>query len=259
MSKIKIKNSTVTINNFENKEGKFCSKCDAFKSFAGFGKNSKSKDRLHSQCKECCNKASKTFREKNPEYMGKWREENRERYNGYFREYNKDETFKLANILRSRLNNAIKSQGAVKSNETLDLLGIPVDLFMIWYRLSKRHLVPKDYEGMTDHDHFYPLSKFDLTNPEELKKVMHWSNIRCMTSSDNRKKSNKPPTTLDKFKMLVLKYYFVKQILEPYKRLQEEENSEDEYESDESESESESESEEEDDYYIKGRRLYWMF
>ena len=145
--------------------------------------------------------------------MEKWREENREKYNAYFTEYNKNDNFRLANNMRVRLNNAIKSQGAAKDrqaegrhNETLDLLGIPIDLFMKWYELTKRHFVPKDYKGMTDHDHFYPLSKFDLNNPEELKKAMHWSNKRCMTASDNIAKSNKLPTKEEKEKMLALKY-----------------------------------------------------
>ena len=188
MSKIEINNSKVTIINQNKNGGKFCTKCHIFKAYAGFGKNTKTNDGLKHWCREC--------------------------FRVYMNKRNEDPNHKIENNMRAKLNRLIKNRGAVKDKKLCALLGIPFDLFMKWYEYTKIHFVPKDYTGMTDHDHFYPLSKFDLTDPEQLKKAMHWSNIRCMTSHDNRAKSNNPPTKSDEQKMKELKQYFTEKYID---------------------------------------------
>ena len=37
-------------------------------------------------------------------------------------------------------------------------------------------------------DHVQPLSNFDLTDPEQLKKAVHYTNIQPLLKSDNLKK-----------------------------------------------------------------------
>ena len=43
-------------------------------------------------------------------------------------------------------------------------------------------------------DHIFPLSLFDLSNPENVKRVMHWSNYQLLTVEENRTKSDTLPT-----------------------------------------------------------------
>ena len=40
-------------------------------------------------------------------------------------------------------------------------------------------------------DHVYPLSSFDLTNPNQLKEASHYSNIQPLLKRDNRSKGSK--------------------------------------------------------------------
>ena len=39
-------------------------------------------------------------------------------------------------------------------------------------------------------DHIIPLSKFDLNNPEEVKKAFDKNNLQWLTAKENRKKSD---------------------------------------------------------------------
>ena len=46
-------------------------------------------------------------------------------------------------------------------------------------------------KNIWDLDHIIPCDKVDLQNPEDIKKVFHWNNIRPLLAKENKKKSNK--------------------------------------------------------------------
>jgi hypothetical protein len=58
-----------------------------------------------------------------------------------------------------------------------------------------KHIMSQMKEGMTLEnihlDHIKPVSRFDLTDLEEVHKCCHWSNIQPLLAIDNLKKSNK--------------------------------------------------------------------
>ncbi len=103
---------------------------------------------------------------------------------------NENKVYKLKSILRSRLNNAIKNN--YKSGSFVADLGCSVDFL-------KTYLESQFQPGMTwnNHtikgwhiDHIIPLSSFDLTNREELKKACHYTNLQPLWSKDNWKKGD---------------------------------------------------------------------
>ena len=96
---------------------------------------------------------------------------------------------RLAHSVRVRITQMIKN----KSLNTVDILGCT------WEEL-KVYLESKFQEGMSWEnygrdgwhiDHIKPLSKFNLNNPDELKKACHYSNLQPLWAKDNLRKSNK--------------------------------------------------------------------
>lgn len=126
------------------------------------------------------------------QYKKEYRSENRESINAYFTERLKtDIQFKLGSSLRKRLNRAIK--GNAKAGSVIDELGCSTEFL-------KDYLESKFEPGMTWEnwsingwhiDHIYPLSKADLTNAAEFKKVCHYTNLQPMWAIPNIRKGNR--------------------------------------------------------------------
>lgn len=103
-----------------------------------------------------------------------------------------DIDFYLVEKLRDRLKRAFKLKGLRKNK-------IPIE-FGCTIEELKAHLESKFQPGMTwDNkgyngwhiDHIKPLSSFDLSNPEELAKANHYSNLQPLWAKDNMKKSDR--------------------------------------------------------------------
>lgn len=102
-----------------------------------------------------------------------------------------DPIFKLALNLRGRLNKAVR-KGFKKGSAVSDL-GCSIEEF-------KKYLESKFKPGMTwDNygrkgwhiDHIIPLTKVDLTNLEEFKMVVHYTNLQPLWWDENLSKGNR--------------------------------------------------------------------
>lgn len=101
--------------------------------------------------------------------------------------------FKLASRARCRLYKALK--GNYKTGSAVQDLGISIDEYINYLEsLFQSGMSWNNYgKGAFtwDIDHIIPLSKFDLTDPEQLKQAVHYTNTRPMWSTENKKKFNK--------------------------------------------------------------------
>lgn len=104
------------------------------------------------------------------------------------RELSLDERIK--NRLRSRVSKIVS--GSVKYASAVADLGCSIEEF-------KKHLESRFQPGMTwdnySHsgwhiDHIIPLSSFDLTDEQQLKKACHFTNLQPLWASDNIKKGD---------------------------------------------------------------------
>jgi hypothetical protein len=93
---------------------------------------------------------------------------------------------RIAASLRSRIPNALR--GKYFSTHTQELLGISLQGF-------KDYLEKKFTEGMNwknygkwHADHVVPLSKFDLSEEEELRKAFHYTNVQPLWAHQNLRK-----------------------------------------------------------------------
>ena len=100
--------------------------------------------------------------------------------------------FRLSCNIRKRSNKAFKSQNRKKTIETIDLIGCSQAFF-------KRSNLHQLYGDMTEEnygyvgtiDHYYPLSKTNLSNMKEMNISTYWMNLRPMYSSENSSKGSK--------------------------------------------------------------------
>lgn len=151
------------------------------------------------------------WRQSRKEAHQKWKDNNRERFrqlarDSYYRnrekviqrnyEYTKkrrqvDINYNLTILLRQRLNSALK--GNTKTGSAVSDLGCTIEELRL-------HLESKFENGMTwdNHgrhgwhiDHIKPLSSFDLSDPEQLKLAVHYTNLQPLWAVDNLRKSNK--------------------------------------------------------------------
>lgn len=159
----------------------------------------------------------KKYREKNknnPEFKKKRRIasnnyywNNKEKFKKYNKQYSKetketrnkklkqrrktDPNFRIIGNLRSQQQRAIK--GNQKSGTTIDYLGCSIEYF-------KKYIEDQFVFGMTwDNygkegfhiDHQIPLSIVDLNDEEDLRHVLHYTNLQPMWATENISKGNK--------------------------------------------------------------------
>lgn len=107
--------------------------------------------------------------------------------------YSNDTAYRLSVVLRSRLRSAIKNN--IKSGSAIKDLGCSIDEL-------KKHLESKFQSGMTWNnwgrgdakwhiDHVVPLTYFDLTDYEQLKKACHYTNLQPLWETENLTKGAK--------------------------------------------------------------------
>lgn len=105
------------------------------------------------------------------------------------RRYHSDPWFKLYQLLRTRIKDALA--GKNKSAKTVELLGAP----WVWVEayLEEQFVLGMSWEnhGPVWHiDHIRPISSFDLTDPEQQKICFHWTNLQPLFALDNLRKSD---------------------------------------------------------------------
>lgn len=130
------------------------------------------------------------LREQRTVWSKRWYDKNGGQY--YRDRYKNDINYRLASILRSRLNCALRNS---KGGSAVDDLGCSIEEFKL-YLESKWQL------GMTWNghgrdgwhiDHIIPLVSFDLTDPEQLKKACHYTNLQPLWAEDNLSKGCQVP------------------------------------------------------------------
>lgn len=134
-------------------------------------------------------------RMKNNLRFKKWAENNKSRIRIRQKIYKqsklKDCNFKLQLLLRNRLRDALK--GKLKVGSAIKDLGCSVAELKVWLE-QQFYPNPETGEQMSweNHsfygwhiDHIIPLSSFDLTDRQQLKKACHWFNLQPLWVKEN--------------------------------------------------------------------------
>lgn len=169
------------------------------------------KNQWYKQNKERIGKIRKQYHQDNKQrinqYSKKYRKENVDYFQKYKKKYNQDNKlfinrrkkellknniqFKLACSLRSRLNQAIKSNA--KSGSAVSDLGCTIAELIA-------HIESKWLPGMSwDNwgikgwhiDHIIPLNSVDISDRQQLLKVCHYTNLQPLWAIDNLRKGDR--------------------------------------------------------------------
>lgn len=164
---------------------KTCCRCEIEKPRIEYSKCYKNQDGYLSYCKQCNNVSrnnSEWYKNQYNDYKKQW----------ILNKHQNDINFKLKSNFRCRMNGILHRSKTNKNNTSLYYLGCTLDEY-------KQHLESQFKEGMTwknhgilwEVDHIYPLSKFDLTIEENIKKAFNYKNTQPLYKIENRKKGNK--------------------------------------------------------------------
>lgn len=209
---------------------KRCSNCKYWKPVGFFSKEKAKWDGLKSACKECGRaqkiKSDKEYYRKNKAKINaqnrKYREKNKEKLTAKKREYieknkgkvaarirkyrkknkekinqqrnlqrkkrrKEDPQYRLTANMRKALYHSLKRAKTKKQNTTFKYISCSPSFLL--ERLEKMRIE----RGLSEYavDHMMPLDSFDLSDPEELRRAWHFSNLQSLSGEDNFKKSNK--------------------------------------------------------------------
>lgn len=192
-----------------SKDGKKrCTKCDTIKPFEGFTTQKSGYMGRKAQCLECdllydkeyqSNTNKRTLRDKtqkSKEYRKKYIGNNIDWWRKYEREYRhcrrqEDMFFKIKSNLSSRLSDLINKR--IVGVKTQELLGCDRDTLL-------QHLESQFIEGMNwgnyglkgwHVDHIIPLSSYDLSKEDEVKRACNYLNLQPLWWYDNLEKGDK--------------------------------------------------------------------
>ncbi len=101
-----------------------------------------------------------------------------------------DPHYRFAKALRLRVWKVCKRSDVSKSAHTFSLTGCTEgELREHIQGQFGRDMQWSNYGSTWEVDHIVPCNSFDLSNPDEQRRCFHWSNLRPLAVSENRRKS----------------------------------------------------------------------
>lgn len=175
---------------------KECKKCQTIKNIEDFHSHiNKNGTKVCSSCCMSCRKEiaktwNKLNKEKHAKHQAKWRSLNRELDIARSTKRLEKVEHRIKSRLRSRLRDAIKNNQ--KSGSAVRDLGCSIAEFKLYIESKFQPGMGWDNWSVSGWhlDHIEPLDKFDLTDPEQLKKACHYTNLQPLWAKDNLTKSN---------------------------------------------------------------------
>lgn len=184
---------------------KECGKCNEFKSLDNYNKQKSAKSRYKCWCKKCVKDYQLEHRDHAKEIRSKHRKQNLKKFRDYRREYreknkehlreldrqtekrryNTDPNYRIRKLVRGRLRKALKLH--TKNGKVMSSKKYGIDFEAIFARIGPCPGTGKEYHL----DHFIPLIKFDLDNPDHVKLSHVPENFQWLKSFDNGNKQDK--------------------------------------------------------------------
>lgn len=106
--------------------------------------------------------------------------------------YKNNQSYRIANVLRSRFRMAIYAFRKKKLVSSVKHLGCSIDYFMTYISNMFQPGMSWDNYGSVWHiDHIRPLSSFNLEDPLQQEEAVHYKNLQPLFAIDNLRKGSK--------------------------------------------------------------------
>ena len=172
------------IRRIKSKTNKICiGPCGENKHINEYHRNKNSLDGRDGTCKNCCKIELKEYRGK-PE--NKKKRNSRDKLN----RKNASDADKIITNARKRLYKIIKQYNITKTEHTFDIISC-TDKFYAEHIISQYK--PGWTYDMVENDHHIAITRFNVLDPEQLRRAFHWSNVKPMLKKDHEKKGTKLP------------------------------------------------------------------
>lgn len=165
---------------------KKCDTCGEEKPLSEFNKRADTENSYRDDCYICMVKHNRENYRNNPSYRKRTQERWRERIK-------EDPRFAMRLRLLRSFNRVFKSIGEKTysaSQKSLECLGCSLEEFKVY--IERQFTGDMSWDKMNFQiDHKIPVTYFDLTNPEHVKKCYNYTNLQPLSKEDNLKKGNK--------------------------------------------------------------------
>ncbi len=101
------------------------------------------------------------------------------------RQYRTNPVFRIAHIMRERIRRVLRGAKNVRTEDTIggaqnlrDHIEAQLPVSWTW----------ENHGTVWEIDHIKPISKFDLTDPQQLRAAFHYTNTQPLSCADNMKK-----------------------------------------------------------------------
>lgn len=103
------------------------------------------------------------------------------------RKARKNPCYRMSRCISSAVRNSLKKAKLKKNNKSFTYISCSPSFLL--ERLEKMRIE----RGLTEYhiDHMKPLASFDLSDPEQLRRVWHWSNLQSLCPIQNLEKKDK--------------------------------------------------------------------
>ena len=178
---------------------KKCNSCKIEKDIADFNKDSNSKDGHRNECRACHKIQNARWRLRHLDHCKEvstaWKHNNREKNLATTKKWQKKQfesnsDYALAHSLRTRLNQALRSN--YRAGSAVRDLGCTIEYFRKYIESKFEPGMSWDNRGRWGKvwhiDHIKPLVNFDLTNRRQFMEVCNYKNLQPMWCIENNLK-----------------------------------------------------------------------
>jgi hypothetical protein len=145
------------------------------------------KEKLKEKNKEYRAANKEKIKEKKKEYQKEYRERANKRRR---LRYKNDENYRIKTLLRSRFEQALKSQNIKKNSHVLELTSCSMDFLRKYLEKKFEKGMTWENKGQWHIDHRKPCASFNLANKEEPQMCFHYTNLQPLWGSANLEKSS---------------------------------------------------------------------